>query len=451
MWPADRAKRLRWDDRCSAAPFRHYVGLPCVRILRRSPRALMFAVVASISPLVQSDDIVAARELLSDVVSTTPVLYSRVLSELAGGPVYLKCENLQRTGSFKVRGAYTRIARLSDAERSRGVVAASAGNHAQGVAFAAGLLGASATVVMPERAPLPKVEATRGYGASVILHGSSVEDALDEALLFAERTGAVFIHPFDHPDIVAGQGTLGFEIIEQCPGVRTILIPAGGGGLTAGVTVAVQSLDPDVRVIGVQAAAVPGLIASAAAGAPVQVVGRPTIADGIAVQRPGDIPFAIITASSGRIVAVSEAALARALLLCLERAKQVVEPSGAAGVAALLDAVDDEFEPPVVVVLSGGNIDPLLLSKLLRNGLSAAGRFLGFRCRVPDYPGSLAALLRLLADLGANVLEVSHERLVPSLRVDEVEVVLQVETRVPEHCALVKDALRAAGYNLVFS
>jgi threonine dehydratase len=423
--------------------------------LQGSLRGLLFSGVATISPLVHADDIVAARELISDVISPTPMLYSRVLSDLVAGPVYLKCENLQRTGSFKVRGAYTRIARLSDAERARGVVAASAGNHAQGVAFAAGLLGASATVVMPERAPLPKVEATRSYGASVILHGSSVEDALEEALRFSERTGAVFIHPFDHPDIVAGQGTLGFEIIEQCPGVRSVLVPAGGGGLAAGIAVAVQSLDPAVQVIGVQAAAVPGLIASVAAGGPVQVVGAPTMADGIAVQRPGDIPFAILTGAGVRVVAVSEAALARALLLCLERAKQVVEPSGAAGVAALLEGTGLEglgdVEPPVVTVLSGGNIDPLLLSKLLRHGLSAAGRFLGFRCRVPDYPGSLAALLALLADLGANVLEVSHERLAPTLRVDEVEVVLQVETRGPAHCAHVKDALRTAGYDMAFS
>jgi threonine dehydratase len=309
---------------------------------------------------------------------------------------------------------------------------------------------------MPERAALPKVEATRSYGASVILHGSTVEDALGEALRFSAETGAVFIHPFDHQDIVAGQGTLGFEIIEQCPGVRTVIVPVGGGGLAAGITVAVQSLDPEVRVVGVQTEAVPGLAASMAAGEPVQVVGRPTMADGIAVQRPGDIPFSILAASLDRIVTVSEAALARALLLCLERAKQVVEPSGAAGVAALLEADLLEagagaFEPPVVVVLSGGNIDPLLLSKLLRHGLSAAGRFLGFRCRVPDHPGSLATLLGLLADLGANVLEVSHERIAPSLRVDEVEVVLQVETRGPEHCRHVTEALRGAGYNPVFS
>ena len=410
----------------------------------------MFVAVAPISSLVRPDDIVAARELLRDVISPTPLLYSRVLSEQAGGPVYLKCENLQRTGSFKIRGAYVRIARLSAAERARGVVAASAGNHAQGVALAAALLGAAATVVMPERAPLPKVAATRGYGAAVIAHGSSVEDALDEALRFAARTGAVFIHPFDHADIVAGQGTVGFEIIEQCPGVRTILVPVGGGGIAAGITVAVHALDPGVRVVGVQAEAVPGLVASLAAGHPVQVVGAPTMADGIAVQRPGDIPFAILAAAADRVVAVSEAALARGLLFCLERAKQVVEPAGAAGVAALL-ADPTTFEPPIVVVLSGGNIDPLLLSKLLRNGLSAAGRFLGFRCRVPDYPGSLAALLGLLAGLGANVIEVSHERLAPSLRVDEVEVVLQVETRGPEHCALVKERLRSAGYDLAFS
>jgi threonine dehydratase len=403
-----------------------------------------------LSPLVQSDDIVAARELLRDVISPTPLLYSRVLSETVGGPVYLKCENLQRTGSFKVRGAYTRIARLSDAERARGVVAASAGNHAQGVAFAAGLLGCRATVVMPERAPIPKVEATRAYGATVVLAGTTVEDAMEVALDFAAQTGSVFIHPFDHADIVAGQGTLGFEIIEQCPQVRTILVPVGGGGLAAGIAVAVQSLDPSVRVVGVQAEAVAGYEASFAAGHPVSVAGQPSMADGIAVHRPGDIAFGILSSLAARFVTVSEAALSRGLLICLERAKQVVEPSGAAGVAALLSHAD-EFDPPIVAVLSGGNIDPLLLSKLLRHGLSAAGRFLGFRCRLPDYPGSLAGLLRDIADLGANVLEVSHERLAPSLRVDEVEVVLQVETRGPEHCEDVKAKLRGAGYVLTFS
>jgi threonine dehydratase len=399
---------------------------------------------------VRSDDVVAARQLLRDVISETPVLHSRVLSETVAGPVYLKCENLQRTGSFKVRGAYTRISRLSAAERARGVVAASAGNHAQGVAFAAGLLGCTATVVMPEGAALPKVEATRGYGAQVILAGRSVEDAVAEALGYAERTGAVFIHPFDHPDVVAGQGTVGFEIVEQCPQVRTVVVPVGGGGLAAGLAVAVKGLDPSVRVIGVQAEAVAPYPASLASGHPVSVQAGPTMADGIAVSRPGEVPFAILAGLVERVVTVSEESLSRGLLLCLERAKQVVEPAGAAGVAALLEHPRD-FTPPVVVVLSGGNIDPLLLSKLLRHGLGAAGRYLAFRCRLPDRPGSLATLLGDLADLGANVLEVGHERLGPRLNVDEAEVILVLETRGPVHCEEVIRALRAQGYTLTFT
>ena len=395
-------------------------------------------------------DFERARERLDGVARVTPVYSSETLSQLTGRQVWLKAENLQRTGSFKVRGAYARIARLSDAERARGVVAASAGNHAQGVAFAAGRLGCAATVVMPAGAPLPKVLATRGYGADVILHGTCVEDAVAEALAFAERTGAVFIHPYDHPDVVAGQGTLGFEIIEQCPQVRTVVIPVGGGGLAAGVTVAIKGLDPAIEVVGVQAEAVAPYPGSLAAGHPVSVQASPTMADGIAVSRPGDIPFGILSGYAGRVVTVSEESLSRGLVLCLERAKQVVEPAGAAGVAALLEHARD-FVPPVVVVLSGGNIDPLLLSKLLRHGLTAAGRYLAFRCRLPDHPGSLAKLLADLADLGANVLEVGHERLAPRLHVDEVEVVVQVETRGPEHCGEVIGALRAAGYTLAFA
>jgi threonine dehydratase len=399
---------------------------------------------------VGSGDVIAARKLLRDVISETPMLHSRALSETVGGPVYLKCENMQRTGSFKVRGAYVRIARLSEAERARGVVAASAGNHAQGVAFAAGLLGCAATVIMPEGAPLPKVAATRGYGAQVMLRGTCVEDALAAALAHAERTGAVFIHPFDHADVVAGQGTVGFEILEQCPQARTVVVPVGGGGLASGVAVAIKDLDPSVNVVGVQAEAVAPYPGSLAAGHPVAVQAGPTMADGIAVSRPGDIPFAILSELADRVVTVSEESLSRGLLLCLERAKQVVEPAGAAGVAALLEHARD-FVPPVVVVLSGGNIDPLLLSKLLRHGLTAAGRYLAFHCRLPDQPGSLAKLLGDLADLGANVLEVGHERLGPRLHVNEAEVALVVETRGPAHCDDVISALRSAGYTLAFS
>ena len=401
------------------------------------------------SSQVQTDDVVAARELLRDVISPTPVLRSRVLSDLVGGPVFLKCENLQRTGSFKIRGAYLRIARLTDAERARGVVAASAGNHAQGVALAAALLDTKATVFMPEGAPLPKIQATRDYGADVVLQGASVEDALAAAEEYAGPTGSVLIHPFEHPDIVTGQGTLGFEIIEQCPQVRTVVVPVGGGGLAAGVAVAVKSLDPAVQIVGAQAAAVAPYPASLAAGRVIPVKGTPTMADGIAVSRPGELAFELLSSAGARVLTVTEESLSRGLLLCLERAKQVVEPAGAAGVAALLEHAE-QMQPPVVVVLSGGNIDPLLLSNLLRHGLRAAGRYLALRCRLPDRPGALATLLHELAGLGANVLDVWHERVTPRLQVGEVEVLLQVETRGPEHCEEVITELRQAGYTLVF-
>jgi threonine dehydratase len=398
---------------------------------------------------VQLADVVAARAMLQPVIRQTPLLESSALSELAGGPVYLKCENLQRGGSFKVRGAYVRIARLSAAERARGVVAASAGNHAQGVALAAAVLGARATVVMPAAAPLPKVAATRSYGADVVLHGAAVEDALAMARELAEETGSIFIHPFDHPDVIAGQGTVGLEIAEQCPDARTIAVPVGGGGLAAGVALAASAALPGARVIGVQAEAVAPVPGSLAAGQPLSVTPSATMADGIAVARPGELPIRLLTALQARVVTVTEENLSRGLLLCLERAKQVVEPAGAAGVAAILEHAA-LFEPPAVIVLSGGNIDPLLLSKVLRHGLSAAGRFLAFRCKLPDRPGALATLLMELAELGANVLDVVHERVTADLRVDEAEVNLHLETRGPEHTDSVISQLRKAGYTLLF-
>jgi len=398
---------------------------------------------------VQLADIVAARALLQPIIRQTPLLESSALSELVGGPVYVKCENLQRGGSFKVRGAYVRISRLTAAERARGVVAASAGNHAQGVALAAGALGARATVVMPAAAPLPKVAATRSYGADIVLHGATVEDALAMARELAEETGSIFIHPFDHPDVIAGQGTVGLEIAEQCPQVRTIAVPVGGGGLAAGVAVAARAELPGARLIGVQAEAVAPVPASLAAGHPVSVTPSATMADGIAVARPGELPISVLAGLHARAVTVTEENLSRGLLLCLERAKQVVEPAGAAGVAAILEHAA-LFEPPVVVVLSGGNIDPLLLSKVLRHGLSAAGRFLAFRCKLPDRPGALATLLMELAELGANVLDVVHERVTADLRVDEAEVNLHLETRGPEHTESVISQLRKAGYTLLF-
>ena len=398
---------------------------------------------------VRPDDVVGARAILAPMIRQTPLLESSALSVLVGGPVYLKCENLQRGGSFKVRGAYVRIARLTAAERARGVVAASAGNHAQGVALAAGALGAAATVVMPAAAPLPKIAATRSYGAEVVLHGATVEDALARAQELAAASGSIFIHPFDHPDVIAGQGTIGLELAEQCPQVRTIAVPVGGGGLAAGIAVATSAALPEAKLVGVQAEAVAPVRASVAAGHPVSVRPAPTMADGIAVAWPGDLPIALLAAARSDFVTVTEENLSRGLLLCLERAKQVVEPAGAAGVAAILEH-PGVFQPPVVIVLSGGNIDPLLLSKVLRHGLSAAGRFLAFRCKLPDQPGALATLLVELANLGANVLDVVHERVTPDLRVDEAEVSLHLETRGPEHTDSVVSQLRKAGYTLMF-
>jgi threonine dehydratase len=400
-------------------------------------------------PQVTYDDVVAARELLADVIVHTPMLHSRQLSEIIGGPVALKCENLQRAGSFKIRGAYVRIAKLTDEERARGVVAASAGNHAQGVALAAGLVGAKSTVYMPHGAPLPKVAATRSYGADVIFEGHTVDVALTAAGEHSEQTGAVFIHPFDHPHILAGQGTIGLEILEQLPEVGTIVISIGGGGLAAGVALAVKSLRPGVRIVGVQAERAAAYPASLAAGHPVMVEPASTVADGIAVGKPGELPFELIHYLVDSVVTVTEEEISKALVLMLERSKLVVEPAGVATVAALL-AQPHAFEPPVVAILSGGNIDPLLMSKVLRHGLAAAGRYLAFRIRLPDRPGALATLLSRLAELGTNVLEIVHERVGSRLHLDEVEVLLQLETKGPGHCDEVLGALRRDGYKLVF-
>ena len=398
-------------------------------------------------PRVGLDDIRKAQELLEGVTIRTPMEESRWLSGLADGPVHMKCENLQRTGSFKTRGAYTRIAGLTAEERSRGVVAASAGNHAQGVALAASMLGIRATVFMPEGAPIPKYNATRGYGAEVIFRGQVLEDSLAAAIEFAEKTGAVLIHPFDHPDIVAGQGTCGLEILEQLPDVRTVLVPTGGGGLIAGVATAIKALRPDVDLIGVQAEGAAAYPASLEAGHPITLPSMSTMADGIAVGRPGEIPLAAVAEYVDQIVTVSEESISRALVLLLERAKMVVEPAGAVGVAAILDRPHD-IETPAVVVLSGGNIDPLLLGKVIRHGMSAAGRYLQIRVRIPDRPGGLARLLGDLARVGANVLEVTHERLSTTLSVDEVEVSLQLETRGPVHAEAVVGELTEAGYRV---
>ncbi len=391
--------------------------------------------------------ILRARDLLEGVAIRTPMEESRWLSKIAGGPVMLKAENLQRAGSFKIRGAYTRMSALTPEERRNGVVAASAGNHAQGVALAANLLGIKAVVYMPNGAPIPKEKATRGYGAEVRFTGTTIDECLVAAMGYADETGAVLVHPFDHADIVAGQATCGLEIVEQCPDVRTIVVPTGGGGLLAGVAAAVKAERPEVRIVGVQAEGAASYGPSLTAGMPQALKAMTTMADGIAVGRPGDVPFATIRELVDDIVTVNEESISQALLMLIERAKLVVEPAGAVAVAAMMDD-SSRFETPAVVVLSGGNVDPILLINVLRHGMATTGRYLAFKARIPDRPGGLARLLAELADVQANVLDVVHQRTSSHLHMGEVEVSLDVETRGVEHAEKVLDHLRGCGYSV---
>lgn len=395
------------------------------------------------------DEFSAAAESLAEVISHTPTELSRALSDTLGSPVLLKMENLQRTGSFKVRGASYRLAQLTPEERSRGVVAASAGNHAQGVALAAQALGIPATIFMPLGVPVPKLLATRGYGAEVVLEGETVATSLRLAAEFAERTGAVLIPPFDHRDVVIGQGTLGLEILEDVPDVDTVIMGIGGGGLIAGVAAAIKQAAAargrTVRVIGVQSENAAAMPPSLEAGEPVEITTHPTIADGILVARPGDIPFDIVREYVDEVVTVSEDDIARAILVLLEHAKVVVEPAGAVGVAAIL-AGKVSGTGKTVPILSGGNIDPMLLQRVVSHGLAASGRYATVRIPLPDRPGQLAKVSESLAQVGANVMEVLHTRHGHGLQISDMILQLSIETRGPEHTQLAIDTLRAVGY-----
>jgi threonine dehydratase len=395
--------------------------------------------------LVTIDEVRAAERRLSSVLAQTPVERSRAIGEVAGVEVLLKCENLQRTGSFKLRGAYNRIARMTDEEKARGVVCASAGNHAQGVALAARMQGVQATVFMPVEAPLPKLIATQAYGAEVRSVGETFDESLDAALRFGKEEGRVFVHPFDHRDIIAGQGTLGLEIAAQVPEAGTVLVCVGGGGLISGVGVALRALRPDVRIVGVQAAGAASFRASLDAGEPLALPSCDTIADGIAVKRPGELTLAHVRDLVDEVVTVDDEEIAHAVVLLLERAKLVVEPSGAAGVAAIL-AGRVELTPPVVAVLTGGNIDPLMLQHLVTAGLTTEGRYVTMRTKVPDSPGELSRLLRLVGEQRANVVGIAHHRLERRLRLGQVEVVLELETRGFGHIETIREALAAHGY-----
>jgi len=395
-------------------------------------------------------DFEAARPVVAQVAQVTPMESSRFLSGVLGSEVLLKCENLQRTGSYKLRGAYNLISSLSDEERSRGVVAASAGNHSQGVARAAQALGIKATIFMPVGVALPKLQATQDYGADVVLAGSIFNEALKAAKEFVAETGAVFIPPFDHPKVVTGQGTLGLDILDQVPDVDTVVVPIGGGGLISGVASAIKQRSAlegrTVRIIGVQAENAAAYPPSLAAGKPVKIDVLPTISDGIAVATPGTLNFEIIQATVDEVVTVSDDDTARALVMLLERAKLVVEPAGAVAVAAIL-AGKVTGAGKTVAILSGGNIDPMLLQRIVAHGLAASERYLKLRIMLPDRPGQLARTAELVAEANANVVEVVHTRH-GKFQINEAELELHIETRGSEHRAAVMKKLTDAGYKI---
>ena len=395
--------------------------------------------------MISLQDIEDARQRVAPVLRPTPLEVSDSLSRLTGRPVFLKPEYRQRTGSFKIRGAYNRISRLAPGGH---VVAASAGNHAQGVALAAALTGQRSTIFMPVNAPLPKVEATRAYGAEVRLEGDVVDDSLALAQKFAEETGAVFVPPFDDPLIVAGQGTVGLEIAEEGPDdLDVVVVPIGGGGLISGVAAALAHTRRSVRVIGVEAAGATAMLAAMEARHAVALGGVSTMADGIAVKSVCELTLSHVQAFVDQVVTVDEEQISQAVLLLLERAKAVVEPAGAVALAALLSG-KVPGTGPAAAVLSGGNVDPLLLTKLIDHGLSAAGRYLRLRIILHDHPGALAGVTAAVARLGLNVLDVEHHRSGVALGVDEVEVAFTLETRDPEHREEVVASIRSLGYRV---
>ena len=381
--------------------------------------------------------ITEARERVRGRVRETPVFGSETLSRRAGRDVLLKAENLQRTGAFKIRGAVNTIASLTETERAGGVVAASAGNHGQAVAWAARDAGIAATVFVPLDAPMAKVDATRNYGASVELAGEMFDDALAAAMEHAERTGATFLHAFDDPRVIAGQGTLGLELADQLPETGTVVIPIGGGGLASGIAIALRELRPRLTLVGVQAAACAPL-----AGGTRRAF---TIADGIAVKTPGTLTSSILGELLDEIVAVEDERISEAIVLLLERTKLVVEGAGAAPVAALLAGLVGG-EGPVCCVLAGGNIDPSTLISVMRHGLTVAGRYVVLRTRISDRPGSLIKLLELIARERVNVLSVEHHREGMALTVAETEVELTLAARDREHCDALLASLETNGY-----
>jgi threonine dehydratase len=400
----------------------------------------------SLTPLLS--DFESAHEVVRVVATETPVIKNYFLSDITGSDVWLKCENLQRTGAYKVRGAYNLMSQLSAAERERGVVAASAGNHAQGVALAAKRLGIRATIFMPIGASLPKFEATKNYGANVVLTGSIFDETLVAAKKFSEDSGAIFVPPFDDIQIVRGQGTVGLEILDQLEDVDNIVCCLGGGGLAAGVAAAAKlkaaQSGRKIKVFAVQAELAAAYPPSLKAGRPLEIKIQPTIADGIAVAKPGKVPFELIKKYVDRVVTVNEDDIAKAMVMLLERSKMVVEPAGAVGAAAIMAG---KLKPKgkTVVILSGGNIDPLLLQRVIRHGLAASDRYTNISVMLPDRPGQLVRTAEAVAAAQANVVEVLHTRHGNGLQISEVELNLSIETRGRAHRDELMASLKAAG------
>lgn len=391
-------------------------------------------------------DIWEAHKLLKPRLHHTALDPSRTLHEITGTDIYLKAENQQRSGSFKVRGASFKVSRLTEKERKRGVIAASAGNHAQGVAIAAAQAGVPCTIVMPEGAPLAKIMATQGYGAQVVLHGMTYDDAYNHCLEIQQQSGASFVHAFDDPDVIAGQGTLGLEMLSDLPDADALVVPIGGGGLISGIAIAAKALRPNITVIGVQAAGSASTLASLDAGTLRELPTINTIADGIAVKRPGELTFEIIRQLVDEVVAVKDEAIISAVLLLMERHKMLVEGAGAVGVAALLSGTLKLPGKKVLVPLTGGNIDINLVGRFIEHGLAAAGRYFVIHTRLTDRPGELMRFLEIISEMRINVIDVRHQRISSRLPIMEREETITLETRDRAQCDQLLARLRAAGY-----
>lgn len=394
------------------------------------------------------ENVTKARETLRGVAYKTTLVNNPLLSDMSNNQVYVKMENLQRTGSFKLRGAYNKIAHLTEAEKRLGVIASSAGNHAQGVAVAATIYGIKSTIVMPRHAPLSKVTATRRYGAEVLLHGEVYDEAYEEALRIQKETKATFIHPFNDPLVIAGQGTIALEILEDLPNVEVVVAPIGGGGLISGIALALKTLKPDVKIIGVQSKNMPSMAVSFSQHQMVTVNGTPTIADGIAVKTPGNLSFELVKKYVDEIVTVDEDEIASAMLFFLESAKVVAEGAGAAPAAAILHRLPHYKNRKMVALLSGGNVDVNILARTIDKGLVKNGRKCFLTTVISDRPGALAQLLQFIASMGANVLAVSHRRETLDIPISYAKVELELETTDAEQVQTIKKLLEENYYRI---